>query len=141
MNYKENVLTYEDYFRLRESVGWMNFSKEQAQRALSNSAYMVTAVDSDKTVGMGRLVGDGIYYIIADIVVCPDYQKRGIGTKITDMLIEYVSQETPVGGRSSIQLIAEKGVEDFYKKAGFKVIPHEHCGFGMRKIINKSAMF
>lgn len=37
MNYKENVLTYEDYFRLRESVGWMNFSKEQAQRALLNS--------------------------------------------------------------------------------------------------------
>ncbi len=138
MEYKENVLTYEDYFNLRESVGWMNFSKEQTQKALLNSIYTVIAVDDyGDAVGMGRLTGDGMYYMIVDIAVCPDYQKKGIGIEIINMLITYVSGETPVGGRSSIQLIAEKGKESFYEKIGFKKIPHECCGFGMRKVIRK----
>ena len=138
MEYKENVLTYEDYFNLRESVGWMNFSKEQTQKALLNSIYTVIAVDDyGDAVGVGRLTGDGMYYMIVDIAVCPDYQKKGIGTEIINMLITYVSRETPVGGRSSIQLIAEKGTESFYEKIGFKKIPHECCGFGMRKVIRK----
>ena len=138
MEYKENVLTYEDYFNLRESVGWMNFSKEQTQKAPFNSIYTVIAVDDyGDAVGVGRLTGDGMYYMIVDIAVCPDYQKKGIGTEIINMLITYVSRETPVGGRSSIQLIAEKGKESFYEKIGFKKIPHECCGFGMRKVIRK----
>ena len=138
MEYKENVLCYEDYFNLRESVGWMNFSKEQTQKALLNSIYTVIAVDDyGDAVGVGRLTGDGMYYMIVDIAVCPDYQKKGIGTEIINMLITYVSRETPVGGRSSIQLIAEKGKESFYEKIGFKKIPHECCGFGMRKVIRK----
>ncbi len=137
MRYMENVLGYEDYSKLRESVGWMLFSKEQTQMALMNSLYTVIAVKDSQTVGMGRLTGDGMYYIIVDIVVQPNYQKQGIGTKIVNMIIEFVDKETPNGGRSSIQLIAEKGKETFYEKIGFKIIPHEFCGSGMRKVIRK----
>ena len=137
MKYKENVLCYEDYCKLRESVDWLLFSKEQMEKAINNSSYTIIAVDDNQTVGMGRLIGDGMYYIIADIVVCPAYQNKGIGTNITKMLIEYVENETPTGGRSSIQLIAEKGKESFYEKMGFKLIPHDYCGSGMRKVIHK----
>ena len=137
MRYMENVLCYEDYSKLRESVGWLLFSKEQTQMALMNSLYTVIAVKDSQTVGMGRLTGDGMYYMIVDIVVQPNYQKQGIGTKIVNMIIEFVDKETPNGGRSSIQLIAEKGKETFYEKIGFKIIPHEFCGSGMRKVIRK----
>ena len=137
MRYMENVLCYEDYSKLRESVGGMLFSKEQTQMALMNSLYTVIAVKDSQTVGMGRLTGDGMYYMIVDIVVQPNYQKQGIGTKIVNMIIEFVDKETPSGGRSSIQLIAEKGKETFYEKIGFKIIPHEFCGSGMRKVIRK----
>ena len=137
MEYKENVLCYEDYCELRESVGWLLFSKEQTQMALMNSLYTVIAVKDSQTVGMGRLTGDGMYYMIVDIVVQPNYQKQGIGNKIVNMIIEFVDKETPIGGRSSIQLIAEKGKETFYEKLGFKIIPHEFCGSGMRKVIRK----
>lgn len=137
MVYKENVLCYEDYCKLRESVEWLLFSKEQTQKALNNNLYTVIAVDGDQTIGMGRLIGDGMYYLIADIVVQPDHQRQGIGTNIINMIIDYVDQATPIGGRSSIQLIAEKGKEAFYEKLGFKVIPHELCGSGMRKVIRK----
>lgn len=58
MEYKENALQYEDYCRLRESVEWRLFSKEQMKNAVDNSVYTVTAVDGDQTVGMGRLTGD-----------------------------------------------------------------------------------
>lgn len=113
------------------------FSKEQTQETLNNSLYTVTAVDENQTVGMGRLIGDGMYYMIVDIVVHPTYQKKGVGTNITNMLVEYVKKRTPIGGRSSIQLIAEKGKENFYEKVGFKRIPHDYCGSGMRKVIHK----
>lgn len=86
---------------------------------------------------MGRLIGDGIYYLIADVVVRPGFQGKGIGNRIVDMLLTYVDVNTPVGGRSSVQLIAERGKEEFYIKKGFKLIPHEFCGSGMRKIIKK----
>lgn len=137
MEYKENMLCYEDYCRLRESVDWLVFSKEQTEKAINNSLYTVIAVENNQTVGMGRLIGDGMYFIIADIIVHPAYQKNGIGSKIISMIIEYVNNETPINGRSSIQLIAEKGKETFYEKMGFKIIPHEFCGSGMRKIIRK----
>lgn len=137
MIYRENTLSYDDYYRLRESVAWLNFSREQTEKALNNSLYTVVAEDDGKVVGMGRMTGDGLYYLIVDIVVQPDHQKKGIGSAIIDMMIDYVDRETPIGGRSSVQLTAEKGKETFYEKRGFKLIPHEHCGSGMRKIIRK----
>ena len=98
MEYKENGLSFEDYCQLRESVDWLLFSKEQTQEALNNSLYTVTAVEDNQTVGMGRLIGDGMYYMIVDIVVHPIYQKKGLGTNITNMLVEYVKNRTPLVG-------------------------------------------
>lgn len=135
MEYKENILEYKDYCSLRESVNWINFAKVQTEKALKNSLYTVIAVENDQTVAMGRLIGDGMYYTIVDIVVHPDYQHRGIGTGIIRRIMDYINRETPEGGRSSVQLIAEKGKEPFYESLGFKTIPHEFCGSGMRKII------
>lgn len=133
----ENTLEYQDYCRLRESVEWMNLSKMQTEKALKNSLYTISAMKNKQVVGMGRLVGDGMYYMIVDVVVHPACQKNGIGSTIMNMLIGYVEKETPPGGRSSLQLIAEKQKEAFYEKMGFKAIPHDFCGSGMRKIIRK----
>ena len=137
MEYLENSLTYQEYISLRSVVGWNNFSEEQASNSISNSVCNIKVVDDNKTIAMGRLIGDGMYYLLVDIIVSPEFQGNGIGSKIIDMLLAYVDNKTPIGGRSSVQLIAEKGKEDFYIKKGFKLIPHEFCGSGMRKIIRK----
>lgn len=137
MEYRENSLTYSEYITLRASVGWNNFAEVQVSKAIENSIYDIVVSDNGQTIAMGRLIGDGIYYLIADIVVRPDYQGNGIGSRIVDRLLMYVDANTPIGGRSSVQLIAERGKEDFYIKKGFKLIPHECCGSGMRKIIRK----
>lgn len=137
MEYRENSLTYQAYISLRSSVGWDNLPEEQVSDSIRNSAYNITVVDDNSTIAMGRLIGDGIYYMIVDVVVHPAFQGKGIGGRILDMLLTYVADRTPAGGRSSVQLIAEKGKEAFYIRKGFKLIPHEFCGSGMRKIIRK----
>ena len=137
MTYIEKEISYADYVRLRESVNWNNFFKEQTEKCLKNTLYSIEVIDDNTIIGMGRLIGDGMYYMMVDIIVEPSYQGKGIGSNIVNKLIEYVYKETPVGGRSSIQLIAEKGKESFYAKLGFKFIPHEFCGSAMRKVIRK----
>ncbi len=135
--YIENSLTYQEYVSLRSSVGWYNVAEEQVTKSLSKSIYDVKVIDENRTIAMGRMIGDGIYYLIVDVVVQPSFQGNGIGSKIIDILLKYVDDNTPIGGRSSVQLIAEQGKETFYIKKGFKLIPHEYCGSGMRMIIRK----
>lgn len=137
MELKENALTLEIYQCLRENVGWMNLDAEQAKKAVEKSLYTLTAFEGEKPVGMGRIVGDGMYHIICDIVVRPEYQGQGIGTKLVTELVRFLEEQTPEGGRSSVQLIAEKGKEGFYEKLGFKALPHEFCGAGMRRVIRR----
>ena len=137
MIYKENFLKYDTYFKLRESVGWSNFSKEQTVKALTNSVYDIVVLDDKSVIGMGRLIGDGLYYTIVDVVVRPEYQSNGVGTEIINRIMEYVDSHIPPNGRASIQLISEIGKEPFYEKMGFKKIPHENCGTGMRKVLYK----
>ena len=137
MEFKENAITTEIYHELRSSVEWMNFNVEQTAQGLSHSLYSLAVFDAEKPIGMGRIVGDGIYNIICDVVVNPDYQEKGIGTEIIRRLLYYLKEQTPDNGRSSIQLIAESGKEKFYEKFGFETVPNEASGSGMRMIIRK----
>ena len=137
MELRENALTQEIYRRLRSGAGWLDLDKEQTERGLSGSLYALVAYDGDEPVGMGRIVGDGIYNIICDVVVVPSYQGKGIGTEIVKRLLEYLKSRTPVNGRSSVQLIAEKGKEPFYERLGFRSVPDGSSGSGMRMIIRK----
>ena len=103
------------------------------------SLYDVTVFDekAGRYVGMGRVVGDGLYYLMVDVVVAQDWQGQGIGSEIVKRLSQYIEEDTPAGGRGSIQGIAEKGKEQFYEQFGFKRLPNEYFGSGMRKGIWK----
>ena len=98
MEYLENSLTYQEYISLRSSVGWNNFAEEQVSSSISNSVYNIKVVDDNKTIAMGRLIGDGMYYLLVDIVVSPEFQGNGIGSKIIDMLLTYVDNRTKMRG-------------------------------------------
>ena len=119
MNYtfKENQLDYETYYILRKSVKWNNWSREQAEIALGNSYYTVTVFDNKVPIGMGRAVGDGIYFMIMDIVVKPEYQRMGIGTAICNKL------EGAVQG--NVFTHASITAKPFFEKRGYKVIKRQ----------------
>lgn len=137
MIFLENSLQYDDYFRLRKSVNWNNYSKEQTIFALKHTVYSITVKNDEEIIAMGRLIGDGLYFTIVDVVVHPAFQGQRVGTVIIQKLLSFVEKNTPPGGHSTISLIAAKGKEPFYESLGFKRIPHEFCGSGMRKVIQK----
>lgn len=140
MIFKENILDYDIYNSLRKSVDWNAYAEEQARQALENTYYSLVAYDDNKAIGMSRVISDGIYFLIVDVVVVPKYQGQGIGTEMMQRLIQYIDKKTPIGSRSNIQLLSIAGKESFYEKHGFKRLPNEHCGCGMRKIIHKKSM-
>ena len=134
--YRENELCYEDYRALRTLAGWENHSEEQTRRALAAALYDVTAVEDGRAVAMGRLVGDGLYDVIAGVVVAPEYQGRGIGKAVAEKLLAYAQSRLPPGGRTSVQLIAAEGKEGFYEKLGFRKMPGRRCGFALRRVLH-----
>jgi hypothetical protein len=59
----ERVPTLDEYRTLCTAVGWeavINF--EAAKDALPNSLYGVVVAHEGKTIGMGRVVGDGAIF-------------------------------------------------------------------------------
>ena len=138
IRYFENQLDVQTYFDLRTSVNWINFSPKQTQTALKNSVLDIVAYDQEKAVGMGRIIGDGVIYCyVQDVVIHPDYQGKGVGSTILNKLIEKVAQNLEDGERMSLGLVAAEGKESFYRQFGFKDLPHEASGAGMRKVIYK----
>lgn len=137
MKYQINTLTIEDIKTIRQEVGWGEFLNCQLQQALDKTVYNVVVKDKDKSIAMGRLIGDGIYYFICDVAVIPEYQHQGIGTNIIKKMIDYIHQDLKQGERCSIQLIAASGKESFYESLGFIMLPSKQSGHGMQMFVRK----
>lgn len=87
----ENELTAKDFIRLKVATGFRERPIEQVEQALNNNLFDVTAVYNDEVVGMGRLVGDGVmYWYLQEIIVMPQFQGQGIGTRIVNRLLDYM---------------------------------------------------
>ncbi len=116
----DNVLTAEDFIRLKVATGFMNRPLEQVEKALDNGLFNVVAIIDGQVVGMGRLVGDGaMYWYLQEIIVLPEYQGMGIGKSIVNRLIEHIKNTAIPGTGVEVGLTAVKGKEPFYKKLGF----------------------
>ena len=75
----------EEIINLYRSVGWTNYLERTGilEEAYINSLCAFGAYDSDQLVGIIRAVGDGQTIVfVQDIIVLPDYQRKGIGTKL-----------------------------------------------------------
>ena len=127
----ENVLTPEDFVRLRTATGFTDIPLPHATRALKNGLVNVSALCDGELVGMGRLVGDGaMYWYLQEIIVLPEYQGQGIGRKIVNYLVEYVILHSSTGKFTTIGGVSAKGKEGFYQKMGFEIIPN-----GIKKMV------
>lgn len=81
----------EEIIHLYRSVGWTNYLErtESLEKAYANSLFILGAYDTDHLVGIIRAVGDGQTIVfIQDIIVLPEYQRQGIGTKLLRSVIE-----------------------------------------------------
>jgi GNAT superfamily N-acetyltransferase len=131
-NYKltEEIPKADEYLKLRESVEWASPDSDSCNLGLSNSVYCVTIRDKGNLTGMGRVVGDGVFtFFIVDIIVHPDYQRKGLGKEIMKRIMDYLDKNA--AENSYITLMAAKGREGFYKKFGFFTRPTDTYGCGM----------
>ncbi|MEY8428732.1 GNAT family N-acetyltransferase [Lachnospiraceae bacterium 46-15] len=87
-----------------------NYDIEKTQIALSKTIN-ITAYDDKLLVGCLRILSDGYYFgTITELLVLPEYQKQGIGSK----LLQLAKDNTP----TMLYFGAQPGVEIFYKKNG-----------------------
>ena len=51
---------------------------------------------------MGRLVGDGaMYWYLQEIIILPQFQRKGIGTMIVNYLVDYARENSIVSAKYS----------------------------------------
>ena len=146
IRFSEDRLSVAEYLRLRESVGWKKLTERQAELALENCIYCISAYDdtsdqpggSRKLIGMGRIVGDGaVICYIQDLIVLPEYHRMGVGSMLIKQLKRYVTSLSADGEEMMLALMCAKGREDFYKKHGFIPRPTDSLGPGMIIYLNK----
>lgn len=125
MNYNiEYSIIADEFLEMVESVGWTTYSKEQVNKALANTMYMVKVTINNKLVGMGRVVGDfSVVCMLTDICVKPEFQGKGIGLIIVNELKKLIEENVKDGEKMQIELTPTSGNEKFYQRAGFKYKP------------------
>lgn len=86
---------------------------------MANSLFSVVALSDGKTIGCGRIIGDGgLYFNIQDVIVLPEYKDMGIGRKVMEELFAYLISHTKSG--AFIGLFAAGSTVGFYKQFGFQ---------------------
>ncbi len=132
IKFSEDRLSVAEYLELRESVGWKKLTERQAELALENCIYCISAYDEGKLIGMGRIVGDGaVICYIQDLIVLPEYHGKGVGSALIKYLKQYVTNLSADGEEMMLALMCAKGREGFYIKNGFTARPTENLGPGM----------
>lgn len=115
-----------EILNLYASVGWTAYTDhpETLKRGFEKSLLILGAYEDDTLLGILRAVGDGETVVfIQDILVKPDYQRRGIGTAL---LKEALSRYARV---RQIQLATDntEKTKAFYRSCGFRELSEIGC--------------
>lgn len=89
---------------------------EDIQVAIANSNVVVSVWDNQRLIGCARATSDGIYRAtIWDVVIHPDYQGLGLGSKLVETLISH-----PLLNRVERTYLMTTHQQKFYQKIGFQ---------------------
>ena len=112
MEYKVNdrELTASVFLSFVNRIWKGDYDMERTQEALTKTLN-ITAYDQNELVGCLRILTDGYFFgTITELLVLPEYQKQGIGSR----LLALAREHTP----SMLFFGAQPGVEAFYEKNG-----------------------
>jgi GNAT superfamily N-acetyltransferase len=115
----ERLPTPQEYQSLLKAVGWGDSNEPvRAAKALAGARYGVVAVDGDRAVGAGLVLGDGVSFAyLKDIMVLPEWQGRGIGTRIVEALMTVIRRTGT--DRLLVALFTGQHLAEFYEQFGF----------------------
>lgn len=110
-----NEISWEELARVYELAPLgAKRAPEKLELAFRNSLLKVFVFDGARLVGAGRALSDGVWRAsIYDVAVLPEYQGKGIGSRIIRHLIQHA-------GVDVITLYAAPGKEAFYERFGFR---------------------
>ncbi|HDM8964367.1 TPA: GNAT family N-acetyltransferase [Listeria innocua] len=110
----------EEFGKLRVDAGLSFRSIEVSRQALLKSVYFVglRSKRDDVLIGMGRLVGDGIMFIVSDIAVLPEFQGNGYGKLIMTHIKNYI--DSNLDKTACVTLLADVPADRLYKQFGFR---------------------
>ena len=116
----------EEITNLYQSVGWTNYLERISalEDAYANSLCVLGAYDSDQLVGIIRAVGDGQTIVfVQDIIVLPEYQRKGIGTKLLKAVVEKYKNVY------QMELLTDntEKTKAFYRSVGFSASDDMGC--------------
>lgn len=87
-----------------------NYDAERTGEALSKTLN-ITAHDGGTLVGCLRILSDGCFFgTITELLVLPEYQRKGIGSR----LLQLAAENTP----TMLYFGAQPGLERFYERNG-----------------------
>ena len=87
---------------------------DKVRRAFEKSSVVCFAKDKLRLVAAGRALTDGEYHAtIYDVVVDPEYQRQGVGSRVMSELLARL----PVW---RVLLVADREVQSFYRRLGFE---------------------
>ena len=117
---KHNELSAEEFIYLWESVWGPGPSLEQTKLAMEHTLFRVSVYDGYNIVAMARMIGDmGLDYYIKDVIVRPEYQRKGIGRMMINELLEFINKNGVSGTDIFVELCAMPDKIPFYEKFGF----------------------
>lgn len=125
--------TVDDYCRLRIAAGLSPRSAVAATTGLPNTIVGVVVRHDGLAVGMGRVVGDGLFYQVVDIAVEPGHQGNGLGKAIVGGLMNALKHQAPA--EAHVSLIADGDAYKLYAQFGFK--PTAPASIGMAQWIGR----
>jgi ribosomal protein S18 acetylase RimI-like enzyme len=132
MIFQDSLPTIEAYWNLFETTGWnkrYNLTLKELESAIEKSWYSSSIYDSDKLIGFGRVISDGVHHaFIVDLMIHPDYQNQGLGSQLLNRLVSKC-QESKI---KDIQLFSAKDKSGFYEKLGFEKRPENAPGMQLR---------
>ena len=116
----------EEITNLYQSVGWTNYLERIGilEEAYANSLCVIGAYDNEKLVGIIRAVGDGLTIVfVQDIIILPEYQRKGIGTKLLKAVMDKYSDVY------QMELLTDnmEKTKAFYRSVGFSASDDMGC--------------
>lgn len=116
---------------LYDAVGWTSYTDDMDVliKGYENSLKILAAFEDEKLLGVIRAVGDGYTIIfIQDILVLPDYQRKGIGKALLDSMMDLYPNVR------QIELTTDIAPETigFYSSQGFEEFSELGCCGFMR---------
>ena len=100
---------------LRESVGWNRMEKELSNPNLISFCH-ISVYEENELIGYIDCISNGVTdAYIQDLMVKPEYQGKGIGTKLMNMMIDYLKDNHIY----MISVLFDESLKSFYERFGF----------------------